>query len=176
MDKSCEQIEMLLVDYSDGRLSQIDSKKVAEHLEKCEHCQKILEALNESLELAEIIWDDSIEETKKIRISIPGQTRKIHWIKYVAAAAGIILLLTTSIVWRSLFRQIRHSENEINFTDIERRINEAGNAARLLAATELLTEYPDTQSIVKEQYRHIIETYPQTATANKAKLKIQKFN
>jgi hypothetical protein len=170
MEKSCEKIEEILVDYADGHLSPGDSSKVAKHLEKCENCRKILNALQKSFELTGIIWEDGLAETKEIRFLIPGKMRNIPWTKYVAAAAGIILLLTTSILWRAL---IRPQEKEINFADIERRITEAGNAARLLAATELLTELPDTQSIVKEQYRYIVETYPETSAAKKARLKIQ---
>jgi predicted anti-sigma-YlaC factor YlaD len=170
MEKSCEKIEEMLVDYVDGQLSPGDSKKVAEHLVKCEHCRKILKALDQSLALAGVIWDDGLAETKEIRILIPGKMRSIPWTKYAAAAAGIILLLTTSVVWRTLMKPV---EKKINFADIERSITEAGNAARLLAATELLAEYPDAQSIVKDQYRYIIETYPETSAANKAKLKIQ---
>ncbi len=172
MEKSCEKTEKMLVDYADGQLSSSDSNQVAEHLEKCEHCRKILEALHKSLELAGVIWADGLMETQEIHTSILSKHRKTRWIRY-AAAAGIILLLTTSIVWRALVRPVRPSEKEINFADIERRITEAGNAARLLAATELLAEYPDAQSIVKEQYRYIAETYPETSAAKKAKLKIQ---
>jgi len=170
MEKSCEKIEQMLVDYADGRLSASDSDKVAEHLQKCEHCRNILGALNKSLELTGIIWADSLTETKEIRAPIPSKHRKITWPKYTAAAAGIILLLTTSVLWRAL---IRPQEKELDFADIERRITEAGTAARLLAATELLAEYPDAQPIVKQQYRYIVETYPETSAANKAKLKIQ---
>ncbi|MHC4725890.1 MAG: hypothetical protein ACYS17_01560, partial [Planctomycetota bacterium] len=107
-------------------------------------------------------------ETKEIHT--PGKMRKIPWPRYAAAAAGIVLLLTTSIVWRSL---VSPAEKEINFADIERRITEAGNAARLLAATKLLAENSDTHSIVKEQYRYIVETYPKTTAASQAKLKIE---
>ena len=170
MEKSCEKIEQMLVDYADGQLSQSDSNKVAKHLEKCERCQKILEALHEPLKLAGIIWEDGLTETQEIHSPIHGTRRKIPWSRYVAAAAGIILLLTTSIVLKSLIRPV---EKELDFADIERRITEAGTAARLLAATELLAEYPDVQPIVKQQYRYIIETYPETSAANKAKLKIQ---
>jgi predicted anti-sigma-YlaC factor YlaD len=170
MEKSCENIEEILVDYADGQLSQVDSKKIAEHLEKCKNCRKILEALNKSLKLAGVLWEDGLAETKEIRAPRLLKRKEIHWTKYFAAAAGIILLITTSILWRTL---IRPEEKEINFADIERRIIEAGNSARLLAATELLAEYPDAQSIVKEQYRYIVETYPETTAANKAKLKIQ---
>ena len=170
MEKSCEKIEKMLVDYSDGQLSPGESDKVAEHLNKCEHCRETLGALQKSLALAGAIWDDGLAETKDIRIVIPGKTRNIPWTKYAAAAAGIILLLTTSVVWRTLIKPV---EKEINFAEIERRITEAGNAARLLAATELLAEYPNAQSIVKEQYRYIVETYPETSAANEAKLKMQ---
>lgn len=170
MEKLCEKIEEMLVDYADGQLSPGESNMVSEHLAKCEHCRKILEALQRSLELAGVIWADGLAETKEIRAPLPLKHRKIHWLRYSAAAAGIILLLTTSILWRSLVRPV---EKEINFADIERRITEAGTAARLLAATELLADYPDTKSIVKQQYRHIAETYPETPAAKEVKLKIQ---
>ena len=170
MDKSCEKIEEMLVDYADGQLSPDESNNVVEHLEKCEPCRKILEALQKSLTLAGAIWDDGLAETKDIRILIPGKLRNIPWTRYAAAAAGIILLLTTSVVWQTLMKPV---EKEIKFAEIERRITEAGTAARLLAATELLVEYPDAQTIVKKQYRYIVETYPKTSAADKAKLKIQ---
>jgi hypothetical protein len=173
MEKSCEKIEELLVDYADGQLLPSESNKITKHLEKCENCRKILTALNKSLELAGVIWTDGLCETKEIRDPIHGKTRKIPWPKFAAAAAGIVLLLTTSIVWRALEKPTKPVEKEINFTEIERRINNAGSAARLLAATELLAEHTDSQSIVKEQYRYIVETYPETTAANEAKLKIQ---
>ncbi|MHC4536939.1 MAG: anti-sigma factor family protein, partial [Planctomycetota bacterium] len=166
MEKSCEKIKEMLVDYADGRLSPDESNQVAKHLEKCEHCRKILEALNKSLALAGAIWADGLSETQDIHTPLPLKHREIHWTKYVAAAAGIILMLTTSIVWKALIKPV---EKEINFADIERSITEAGTAARLLAATELLAEYPDAQSIVKEQYHYIVETYPETTAANKAR-------
>ena len=170
MERSCEDIREMLVDYADGQLSPNDSNKVTEHLAKCEHCQRILDGLQRSLELAEVIWEDGLAETKEIRAPIPGKVRKIRWPRYAAAAAGILLVVTTSIVWRTLMRP---AKKELSFAEIEQKITESGSAARLLAATELLAEYPDAQSIVKEQYRYIVETYPETTAAAKAKLKIQ---
>ena len=160
----------MLVDYTDELLPPDESNQVAKHLEKCEPCRKILKALNKSLALAGVIWDDGLAETKEIRILIPGKMRSIPWARYAAAAAGIILLLTTSVVWQTLMKP---AQKEINFADIERSITEAGTAARLLAATELLAEYPDAQSIVKDQYRYIVERYPETSAGNIAKSKVQ---
>jgi hypothetical protein len=172
MEKSCEKIEEMLVDYADGQLSTGESDKVARHLEKCESCQKMLSALNKSLELAGIIWTDSFSQIKEIRAPITSKHRKSHWLKY-AAAAVILIVATVSIIWCTLEKPVLQPKKEMNFADIERRINNAGNAARLLAATELLAEYSDSQSIVKEQYRYIVETYPDTQSAKKARLKIQ---
>lgn len=170
MEKSCEKIAEMLVDYADGRLSTIASNEVVEHLRKCEHCQKMLEALRRSLELTEVVWEDGLAEAEEIRAPIHGKVRKIRWPRYAAVAAGILLVVTTSIIWRAL---IRPAKKEISFAEIERKITESASAARLLAAAELLAEYPDAQSIVKEQYRYIVETYPKTAAAAEAKLKIQ---
>lgn len=170
MERSCEEIREMLVDYADGQLLPSDSNKVAEHLAECEHCRETVKALQKSLELAGLIWEDGLEETKEIRISILGKTRKIRWSRYAAVAAGILLVVTTSIVWRVL---VRPAKKEISFAEIERRITESASAARLLAAAELLAEYPDDETIVKEQYRYIVETYPETAAAAKAKLKTQ---
>ena len=57
MEKTCEEIKEILVDYADGQLSQSESNKVAEHLGKCKNCQRMLDALQRSLELAGVIWE-----------------------------------------------------------------------------------------------------------------------
>jgi len=178
MERSCEEIREILVDYADERsrqgwpspLSPSESNKVDEHLDKCDHCREMLGALQRSLELAQVIWEDSLAEAEKIRIPIPHRIRKVRWPRYAAVAAGILLVITTSLLWRE---RVKPAGKEVSFTEIERRINESGSAARLLAAAELLAEYPDAQSIVKQQYRYIVETYPKTTAAAKAKLKIQ---
>ncbi len=170
MERSCEEIREMLVDYTDGQLSPSDSKKVAEHLAECTHCRKMLGALQRSLELAGVIWEDGLAETKEIHAPILGKPRKIRWLRYTAAAAGILLVVATSILWRAL---VRPAKKELTFTEIERKITESASAARLLAAAELLAEYHDARSIVKEQYHYIVETYPETAAAAEAKSKIQ---
>lgn len=169
MEKSCEDIIEMLVDYADGQLSPSESNKVAEHLAECEHCQRILDGLQRSLELAEVIWEDGLAETKEIRAPIHGKVRKIRWPRYAAIAAGILLVVTTSIVWRMLMRP---AKKELSFAEIEQKITDSGSAARLLAAAELLAEYTDDEAFVKQQYRHIIEVYPKTTAADKARSRI----
>ena len=169
MEKSCKDIEQMLVDYADGQLSPSDSNKIAEHLAQCEKCRNVLDALKKSLELAGVIWADSLAETRNIRIPA-AKTRKIRWSRYAAIAASILIIATTSVVWHTLTRP---KGGELTFAEIERKITESGSAARLFAAAELLSENPNAQTIVKQQYQHIIETYPETTAATKAKLRIR---
>lgn len=169
MEKSCKDIEQMLVDYADGQLSLSDSSKVAEHLAICGNCRRLHGGLQKSLELAGVIWADSLTEIENIRIPA-AKTRKISWPRYAAIAASILLVATTSVVWRT---HPRPRESELTFAEIERKISESGSAARLLAAAEMLSEDPKAQTIVKQQYQYIIETYPETSSAIKAKSKMQ---
>lgn len=170
MEKSCEDIEQMLVDYADEQLLPSDSSMVTEHLATCEHCRKMLNGLQKSLELAGVIWADAHTETENIRIPVTRKTRRIRWIRYAAIAASILVVATTSFVWHML---VRPKGSELTFAEIERKITKSGSAARLLAAAELLSENPNAKTIVKQQYQYIVETYPETAAATKAKLRIK---
>ncbi len=169
MEKSCEDIEQMLVDYADGRLSPGEANKVTEHVVQCEHCRMLLNGLQKSLELAGVIWADSLAETESIRIPA-AKTRKNRWPRYAAIAASILVVATASVVWHTLTRP---KGNELTFAEIERKINESGSAARLLVAAELLSDDPGAETIVKQQYQYIVETYPETAAAAEAKLRIK---
>ena len=168
MEKSCEHFEHMLVDYADGQLSPSDSNKIAEHLAQCEKCRNELNALQKSLELAGVIWADGLSETENIHIPA-AKSRKIRWPRYAAIAASIILVATTSVVWHTFTRP---KAGEMMFAEIERKITESGSAARLLAAAELLSDNSKAETIVKQQYQYIVEAYPETTAAAKAKSRI----
>jgi len=170
MEKSCKEMQEMLVDYADGQLSPDDSSKVTEHLATCDTCRKVLDALRRSLELAGVIWTDGLIETENLHIATSGGTGRIRWFRYAATAASILLVATASVVWRT---SVKPNEVEVTFADIERKITESASAARLLTAAELLSEYPDARPIVDQQYRYIIETYPRTSAATKAQSRLQ---
>jgi len=169
-EESCKDIEDTLVDYCDGRLPDTESTEVTGHLANCEHCRRLLDGLRKSLDLAGVIWADGLAETEAIGIPIPDRTGKHARLRYAAIAAGILLALTASIEWRG---SVRPKQAEPTAAEIEREIFESGIAARSLAAAELLSKYPEAEAMVKQQYRHIAETYPGTSAADKAKLKMQ---
>ncbi|MHC4558386.1 MAG: anti-sigma factor family protein [Planctomycetota bacterium] len=170
MKKSCKEITDMLIDYADGQLSPGESSEVAEHLAKCEHCRSLLDGLRKSLELAGVIWTDVLAQTKAIRIPISRKPGKLRWLRYAAIAASILLVLTTTVIWRAL---IRPAKKEISFVEIERNITDSGNAAQLLAAADLLAKYTDTKDIAKRQYHYVVKRYPGTPAAGEAKLRIK---
>lgn len=172
MEKSCKEIEEMLVDYTDGQLSPGDSCEVAEHLAQCEACRKVLDALKKSLELAGLIWTDGLAETETIRIPTSRKVRKLSRFHCAALSASILLVVTTSLVWRALVKPVE-VEKEPSFAEIERKIMDEGTAARLLAATDLLADKPSAETLVKKQYEYIMDRYPNTKAAITAKTKIQ---
>jgi predicted anti-sigma-YlaC factor YlaD len=170
MEKSCKEIEKLLVDYADGQLLPDASNEVAEHLAQCENCRKVLNALQQSLELSDIIWTDGLTEIENIRIPIQRKIRTFSWRRYAAIAASILLAVTTSIVWRALVKPV---EKAPSLAEIERSIVEEGTAAKLLTATDLLANKAYTKELIKSQYEYIVTHYPNTKAAATAKMRIQ---
>jgi anti-sigma factor RsiW len=170
MDKSCEQIEKLLVDYADGELSPSELSQVAEHIGRCEGCRRTVEALKRSLDLAGIVWADGLQQIRGAGLPQTRLASRFKWRRYAAIAAGILIVAGISIF---SLTPTSPKQAEPTFAEIERQIEESGRAARLLAAANLLAQCPDTQNFVKNQYCYIVQMYPQTPAAEQARLRIR---
>ncbi len=168
--KLCKEICEMLVDYADRELPASRSDLVAEHLEKCENCRNNLRAIEKSLGLTKVIWRDALGDMDAVQISAQPRIRKYYWRKYAAVAAAIVLVTIVSFTLRQLTLP---ETKQPTFAEIERNISDAGNAARLLAATEMLSQSPENQPIIKQQYIYIVKTYPRTNAAIEAKTRIQ---
>lgn len=169
MEKSCEEIFELLVDFTDGRLSPDQSVEVTKHLAKCPQCRENLKALDKSLKLANFIWADSLTDIESVHVVHLQKARKYQWAKYAAVAATILIAFGIY----GLFRPFnKPPEPQPTFAEIEQSITDAGNAARLLTAAERLSEYPDCRLLAIKQYKYILNQYPETSSAKYAKLKI----
>jgi hypothetical protein len=172
IEKSCQDIENALVDYSDGLLSHEENTLISQHLETCEKCRKLFNALKHSLELSNTIWEDNLSDIEKIKISVSQKVKKIHLLRYTSIAASILIAISAAILWCS-YHKPTEKPPELTFEQIEKNINDSANAARLLAATELLAKNPDNKEIVENGYRYIARMYPDTTAAKKIKLKIE---
>ena len=173
MEKTCENIQQLLVDYADGLLSAAQSKEIESHLEGCTDCKDVLESLQKSLQIAAIIWEDNLADLEAVEITNKPKQRKIHFLRYAAVAAGIMIIAAVSVFFCISQKPQEQETKILTFEEIERSINDAGTAARLFAATELVADYSGAADIVQKQYSYIAKTYPQTAVAEKIRLKTQ---
>ncbi len=165
-----------LVAYADGDLSPSEAEQIAEHIATCPNCRAVTEALARSLQVTQAIWqtgEAQWPETHSFDKIIPSR----RTFKMVAAvAASVLLILGAGVIWRLLSdpsERLDLISEEAKITDLRLKIAESSDAARLLAAAELLSKYPDAKSSVEQRYRHIVETYPDTAAAAEAKLRMQ---
>ncbi len=92
MRESCKEIADVLVDYADGQLSAERASNVAGHLAECSDCRDLLRGLRESLELAQVIWQDSLHQAERIHIGHAAKVARHHWLQYAAAAAVILVI------------------------------------------------------------------------------------
>ncbi len=171
--ENCKRIEDLLIDYADNQLPPDESSKVAEHLSFCLNCRLKVEALNKSLILTRIIFQDNLSQIEDIQLPVAKST-KIKWIRPTAVAAAVLFVAGLVLMFQThQTAPIEQTLTASSFDTIEREINHATIAAKLLATADLMTKYPDNQNIVQNQYYHIVETYPNTSAAEKAKLLIK---
>ena len=158
MTIKCQQCKLMLVDYEDGNLSPAEILQVDNHLAKCPDCQQTASALDKSLHLAQILWNDNIENTES-----PAKTRNLKKLLLpTAAAAALLLIATLTTIFKP---QSPPTPQPPTIAEINLSLQRSEIAARLVAATEI---YSDSEDALKE-YDYIATTYPETKAAQKAK-------
>lgn len=172
-NQNCQQIEQLLVDFTDGAIDRAQSDIVRAHLDTCPHCRHTADALTESLDLAKTIWQDNLTQT---------DTKKHpSYIRYIAAAAAaFVLIFGLFTMWKPQTtplpptQPIAQDNNAMpdylpTLAEIQIKIETEAIAARLLAKTEIIKQnpdrVPDLQNYIQDEYRYIVENYPETMTA-----------
>lgn len=136
---------------------------------KIESILKRYRLVGPSAKLKEKIFGDSEIVTIKL------QSRRKNFKRFLirsGAAAAVLIVVAGFMLTR---KQQAQPQIEIprTFAEIEYEIEQAGNAARLLAAADIFTDDPDSKDLVNEQYAYIIAAYPQTDAAAEAKLRMK---
>ncbi len=186
MSKECEQINEKLVDYADGELAEPEAAAVAEHIGVCERCRATLEALQRSLELAQVVWEDGEAELARVKTERVVHPRRNDWLKLAATAASILLVLAGALIWRAIQgsnkpekpivtaeAETQVVEKEITVAEIEKEMFRAGFAAELLAMADFIGAQPGGGEFARERYYYLAATYPDTQGAAQAKLRLQ---
>ena len=162
--ENCRQIEDMLVEYADGQLAQDRTDAVAEHLDNCPDCRQKVDALKKSLTLTRVIWQNNLQ---------PKPAKKpllLRWAISGSVAAAVLLLAGLFLLFGTDTQQPQPIPT---LAQIEREINHAAIAAKLLAVAEIISKNPDSEQIVQKEYRYIVKAYPNTAAAKKVKTLIK---
>lgn len=167
----CEQLEGLLVDYADGLLDGEEAAEVAGHIEQCLACRDKVEALDESLELARVIWRDNLDESTS-RSAVRPSLARVLMRRWPAVAAAAVVVFAVAVI--SHRRPMAGPAGpQLTAEQVEAQIMAEGSAARLLAAAEILARKPHARELARSQYRYILEYYPETEAAVQARTKTQ---
>jgi hypothetical protein len=165
-----------LAAYTDGDLSPSETERIAAHIATCPNCRAFAKALEQSLKVTQSIWQTTHAQWPETHSFDKVITQRWPHRKSLAVAASILLIFAIGTAWRLLSDSTDESNKfneQAKIAELKLKIAEAGHAAQLLAAAELLSKYPESQSLAEERYRRIIDEYPDTAAATEAKLKIQ---
>jgi anti-sigma factor RsiW len=157
MNGPCKEFTDRIVDYVDGELPAAEAQTVAQHLTTCGPCRRTAEALNRSLDLAKVLWTGNLDN-KGVRATF---SQRFRGIRIYAVAASVLVAASVFV----FVVANRHSRPSMRFEDIQRQIADAGAAAELLAATQILARCEGTEAIIEEQRRYILSNYPGTPAA-----------
>ncbi len=169
-NRTCEEIRDQLVDYADGELAEAEAQEVKEHLAECPACRDLVRSLQRSLDLAQAIWLDNLQDSASTPVA-HGRWAMGPWTRYLGLAAGILIALSGLLVL--CFVQ-KPAERTPTYVQIEEQTTRYAAAARLLVATQILAGCEDAGPLVARQRQYILNNYPDTPAA--AKLRAGDFS
>jgi hypothetical protein len=185
-DKTCEQMEDLLVDYADNELPAERRYQVETHLGDCEHCRRLLAALRHSEDVTRTVWQKAYDQVVNLRPAdiSPVRRRRPIYIG-VATAAAIVLAFLTALTWRALLASGPRQPSpplvnqpaiavvlHLTPEQVRRNVNAAGTSIALLASVDWLAEQPANRQIACQQYEFITRMYAGTQAAERAKARL----
>jgi hypothetical protein len=101
------------------------------------------------------------------------KTKSLNWL---AAAAGIFVVLSAGLIWRTISTpdiSPAQTENQPTFAELEIEINRAGSAAGLLTIADMFAQQPGAEEYAKNRYSYLIENYPDQQASTIAKARLQ---
>ena len=152
----CDEISVQLVGYVDGELSPEQVHAIEEHLASCPDCSKLIKALEQSLSIAQGLWQDAYQKAGQIPLPKHAPSKARSWSRYAAMAAGIAILV--GILWQGIVPQQPRAA-QLSLTEIQEQVGRSARAAQLLAATRMLSECKGTEGLVQQQLQYIQTQY-----------------
>lgn len=167
-----------LVAYADGDLSRSEVEQIAAHVADCQRCRIMLDALERSLKVTQVIWQTGEAGWPKVpTLDRRGSTRWSFG-PVAAVAASIVLVLSVATVWRLLFWPNERTlvvSREPTAAEIEVAANRAALAAQMLAVADLLSSQPGGGQYAVRRYNDTITSFPETQQSTEARLHLQRL-
>lgn len=172
-EKVCDKISQeKLVAFSDGELGPSEAAEVSEHVNECESCAAMVQALQRSIELVTTSW--AAEQAKWPKWRLRAKPRPKGWpmTRVTVVAAGILLALGLGLIWR-LLSSSRPVPVQKTVAQVRQTVVRAGQAAQMLAVADLLAEQPQGREYARERYIEITRDYAGTECAKQASLRLK---
>jgi anti-sigma factor RsiW len=176
----CQDISYeTLVAYADGELSPAEAEQIIKHIARCESCKTMSSALQRSLQVTQVIWqNDEARWPKKHSFKRLISSR---WLvrRLAAVAASILLVFGVGVMRRVLYRpseQIRSIRPEpaaAEIDEIEIEVHLSAVAAQMLAVADMLAAQPGGQEYAEKRYTYVINSFPGRDESEQAKLRLQ---
>lgn len=166
-----------LIEYCDGELAQNETEQIAQHIADCQICKANVIALQDSLTLAQNIWESEEEKWGNLKLFSKHKLYKLTIIKLISVAAGIIIIFAISLFW---LLQKSNDSNDIKMPalsakEIEIKAEYAAVAAQLLAVGDMYAAQPGTEEYAMQRYNDVIDSFPSSPQSEQAKLNLQKL-
>jgi anti-sigma factor RsiW len=171
----CENWAELLVDYADGEFDQAERVRVAAHLEACPDCRRRLEALRNSLALAQGVWSERAAELDQTSAAATGRRirtrRRAPWVA-IAAAAAVLLVVLRPLQSPRPTPVVPASTEQGSVAQVEQEIWEIGIASEMLLVADMLAATPGGEPYAVNRLRFITENYADTQPAREAQIRL----
>lgn len=174
---TCQNISYeTLVAYADGELAPFEAEQITKHIARCERCQTMLNALQKSLKVTQVIWhSDEARWPKKHSFKKPILNK---WLvrRVAAVAASILLVFGIGVMQRLRYKpggEMFTNRPEPTAAEIEFEVHRAAVAAQMLSVADMLAAQPGGEEYAKKRYNYIINSFAGRDESRQAKIRLQ---
>ncbi|MBN2591343.1 MAG: zf-HC2 domain-containing protein [Sedimentisphaerales bacterium] len=164
-----------IIEYCDGELSQNETEQVAQHISDCQICKANVQVLQNSLSLAQNIWEGEKGKWGDLQSFNKRKLYKFPIRKLISIAAGIVIIFSVALLW--LHSKSNETTNlkmpKLTATEIEIQAEQVAFAAQLLAVGDMYAAQPGAEQYAAQRYNDIIESFPSSPQSEQAKLHLQ---
>ncbi len=174
--ENCNKIPVdKLIAYCDGELEQDEAQQIAEHIKLCQSCQDMTNALQNSLKIAQDVWQTDKTIWGDLHSFRKPMPHTLPIIKIASVAAVIIIIFSISLIYLISNSNKPPMKPVLTAKEIELQAERSAIAAQLLAVGDMYAAQTGAEKYAVERYNDIIESFPSSPQSEQAKSHLQKL-